>query len=108
MFPWRKEKTYQHFLLEKRNSFPGTKCQLLSNYRSRGLIQLIRARNIHTIGHLAALTETEIDSLPIKAPKVQTVRKVLASFGGTLQAKKSKLGRSPKVEFQAGKMEGKS
>ena len=57
----------------------------------------MRARNIHTIGDLSALTEAQIDNLPIKAPKVLTVKKVLGNFSETQLAKKSKLGKSPKA-----------
>lgn len=64
---------------------------LLYNCRSRGLGQLVRARNIHTIGDLSSLTEADIHSLPIRSPKVATVRKALHKFGQTLQTSKTKL-----------------
>ena len=66
-------------------------------FRSRGLGQLVRARNIHTIGDLSSLSENDIHSLPIRSPKVDTVRKVLNKFGQNLQTSKAKLWNSPKV-----------
>lgn len=57
----------------------------------------MRARNIHTIGDLSSLTEQDIHSLPIRSPKVDTVRKVLGRFGQNLRTGKSKLLNSPIV-----------
>lgn len=59
----------------------------------------MRARNIHTIGDLSALTEGDIHSLPIRSPKVDTVRKVLTKFGKNLVITRSK--RSTKMSLDA-------
>ena len=46
----------------------------------RGLNQLLTSKNILTVGHLSALTEVEVNKLPIRTPKVESVRKVLTTF----------------------------
>ncbi|XP_078259478.1 telomere-associated protein RIF1 isoform X3 [Rhinoraja longicauda] len=54
--------------------------QLASNMWARGLGQLVRAKNIKTIGDLSSLTVGEIKLLPIRSPKVFVVRKALRTF----------------------------
>ncbi|KAM4626376.1 telomere-associated protein RIF1 [Discoglossus pictus] len=54
--------------------------QITSNMWARGLGQLIRAKNIKTIGDLSTLTPTEIKTLPIRSPKVSTVKKALRVY----------------------------
>uniref|UniRef100_A0A673B437 Replication timing regulatory factor 1 n=1 Tax=Sphaeramia orbicularis TaxID=375764 RepID=A0A673B437_9TELE len=54
--------------------------QISSNMWSRGFGQLVRARNIKTVGDLSALTPTEIKTLPIRSPKVSNVRKALKVY----------------------------
>ncbi|XP_072435903.1 telomere-associated protein RIF1 isoform X5 [Chiloscyllium punctatum] len=54
--------------------------QLASNMWARGLGQLVRAKNIKTIGDLSSLTAAEIKLLPIRSPKVFVVKKALKSF----------------------------
>ncbi|XP_038645934.1 telomere-associated protein RIF1 isoform X2 [Scyliorhinus canicula] len=54
--------------------------QLASNMWARGLGQLVRAKNIKTIGDLSSLTATEIKLLPIRSPKVFVVKKALKAF----------------------------
>lgn len=54
--------------------------QLASNMWARGLGQLVRAKNIKTIGDLSSLTVGEIKLLPIRSPKVFVVRKALKAF----------------------------
>ncbi|XP_067891023.1 telomere-associated protein RIF1 isoform X2 [Heterodontus francisci] len=54
--------------------------QLASNMWARGLGQLVRAKNIKTIGDLSSLTAAEIKLLPIRSPKVFVVRKALKAF----------------------------
>lgn len=49
-------------------------------FRPRGFGQLVRARNIKTVGDLSALTPTEIKSLPIRSPKLSNVRKALKVY----------------------------
>ena len=48
--------------------------------RVRGLEQLVRAKNLRTIGDLSGLTETEVNNLPIRSPKVLTMRRALQTF----------------------------
>lgn len=48
-----------------------------SRHRSRGFGQLVRARNIKTVGDLSALTPSEIKTLPIRLPKISNVKKAL-------------------------------
>uniref|UniRef100_UPI00398F8DEE telomere-associated protein RIF1 n=1 Tax=Pristiophorus japonicus TaxID=55135 RepID=UPI00398F8DEE len=54
--------------------------QLASNMWARGLGQLVRAKNIKTIGDLSSLTAAEIKLLPIRSPKVFVVKKALKAF----------------------------
>uniref|UniRef100_A0A8C2UNP4 Replication timing regulatory factor 1 n=2 Tax=Chinchilla lanigera TaxID=34839 RepID=A0A8C2UNP4_CHILA len=54
--------------------------QITSNMWARGLGQLIRAKNIKTIGDLSTLTASEIKTLPIRSPKVSNVRKALRMY----------------------------
>ncbi|TKC34547.1 hypothetical protein EI555_013556, partial [Monodon monoceros] len=53
--------------------------QITSNM-ARGLGQLIRAKNIKTIGDLSTLTASEIKTLPIRSPKVSNVKKALRVY----------------------------
>lgn len=53
---------------------------LPSAHRSRGFGQLVRARNIKTVGDLSALTATEIKTLPIRSPKISNVKKALKNY----------------------------
>lgn len=48
-------------------------------FRSRSLKRVFLAKNISTVGQLSKLTETEIQSLPIRSPKVKVVFQALAS-----------------------------
>lgn len=48
--------------------------------RPRGFGQLVRARNIKTVGDLSALTPAEIKALPIRSPKLSNVKKALKSY----------------------------
>ncbi|XP_048862268.1 telomere-associated protein RIF1 [Brienomyrus brachyistius] len=54
--------------------------QLTSNMWPRGFGQLVRARNIKTVGDLSALTPSEIKSLPIRSPKLSNVKKALKIY----------------------------
>ncbi|NXN49337.1 RIF1 protein, partial [Rynchops niger] len=55
--------------------------QITSNVCSaRGLGQLIRAKNIKTVGDLSTLTAPEIKTLPIRSPKVSSVKKALKGY----------------------------
>ncbi|KAF6362097.1 replication timing regulatory factor 1 [Rhinolophus ferrumequinum] len=54
--------------------------QITSNMWARGLGQLIRAKNIRTIGDLSTLTASEIKTLPIRSPKVSNVKKALRLY----------------------------
>ena len=52
----------------------------LISSRIRGLGQLVRARSIRTIGDLCSLSEYDVHNLPIRSPKVTTMRKVLQTY----------------------------
>ncbi|XP_019335895.1 telomere-associated protein RIF1 isoform X3 [Alligator mississippiensis] len=54
--------------------------QITSNIWARGLGQLIRAKNIKTVGDLSSLTASEIKMLPIRSPKVSSVKKALKGY----------------------------
>ncbi|NXG66672.1 RIF1 protein, partial [Hemiprocne comata] len=54
--------------------------QITSNICARGLGQLIRAKNIKTVGDLSTLTPPEIKTLPIRSPKVTNVKKALKGY----------------------------
>ncbi|KAI4790358.1 hypothetical protein KUCAC02_034686 [Chaenocephalus aceratus] len=54
--------------------------QISSSMWSRGFGQLVRARNIKTVGDLSALTLTEIKTLPIRSPKISNVKKALKNY----------------------------
>ncbi len=43
-------------------------------------MQLVRARNITTVGEISSLSEKEVQTLPIKSPKVVNLRKALQAF----------------------------
>ncbi|XP_077473683.1 telomere-associated protein RIF1 [Stigmatopora argus] len=47
---------------------------------SRGFGQLVRARNIKTVGDLSALTPKEVKTLPIHSPKISNVKKALKTY----------------------------
>ncbi|XP_065180707.1 telomere-associated protein RIF1-like [Sycon ciliatum] len=53
---------------------------LSSGGRSRGLLQLMKSRNIRTVGDLSCLTPEGIASLPIRAPKVKVLIQALELF----------------------------
>jgi len=61
---------------------------------SRGMGHLVRAQNIHTIGNLSALKEDQVNNLPIKSPKVLTLKKALRRFQETHRGKNAKPLRS--------------
>uniref|UniRef100_A0A8B9L4A5 Telomere-associated protein Rif1 N-terminal domain-containing protein n=1 Tax=Astyanax mexicanus TaxID=7994 RepID=A0A8B9L4A5_ASTMX len=54
--------------------------QISSNMWPRGLGQLVRARNIKTVGDLSALTPSEIKLLPVRSPKLSNVKKALKTY----------------------------
>ncbi|XP_060632922.2 telomere-associated protein RIF1 isoform X2 [Anolis sagrei] len=54
--------------------------QITSNIWARGLGQLIRAKNIRTVGDLSSLSAAEIKTLPIRTPKVSNVRRALKGY----------------------------
>ncbi|XP_022791524.1 telomere-associated protein RIF1-like isoform X3 [Stylophora pistillata] len=57
---------------------------------SRGMGHLVRAQNIHTIGNLSALKEEQVRNLPIKSPKVPTLKKALRRFHQSQKGRNSK------------------
>lgn len=54
--------------------------QITSNMWARGLGQLVRAKNIKTVGDLSALSAGDIKTLPIRSPKVLTVKMALKQY----------------------------
>ncbi|KAM6984966.1 telomere-associated protein RIF1 [Aplochiton taeniatus] len=54
--------------------------QITSNMWPRGFGQLVRARNIKTVGDLSALTPSEVKNLPIRSPKISNVKKALRAY----------------------------
>ncbi|XP_067372207.1 telomere-associated protein RIF1 isoform X2 [Channa argus] len=54
--------------------------QISSTMWSRGFGQLVRARNIKTVGDLSALTPSEIKTLPVRSPKISNVKKALKIY----------------------------
>lgn len=40
----------------------------------------MKGRNVNTIGDLSSLTEVQIDQLPIRHPKVESVRSTLSAY----------------------------
>ncbi|XP_062861984.1 telomere-associated protein RIF1 [Trichomycterus rosablanca] len=54
--------------------------QISSTMWPRGFGQLVRARNIKTVGDLSALTATDIKSLPIRSPKLSNLKKALRTY----------------------------
>uniref|UniRef100_A0A3B4B0F3 Telomere-associated protein Rif1 N-terminal domain-containing protein n=1 Tax=Periophthalmus magnuspinnatus TaxID=409849 RepID=A0A3B4B0F3_9GOBI len=54
--------------------------RIASTVWSRGFGQIVRARNIKTVGDLSALTPTEVKVLPIRSPKISNVKKALKIY----------------------------
>ncbi|KAF7709532.1 hypothetical protein HF521_016382 [Silurus meridionalis] len=54
--------------------------QISSAMWPRGFGQLVRARNIKTVGDLGALSPSEIKLLPIRSPKVSNLKKALKTY----------------------------
>ncbi|KAK7913731.1 hypothetical protein WMY93_013942 [Mugilogobius chulae] len=54
--------------------------QIASTMWSRGFGQIVRARNIKTVGDLSALTPPEVKALPIRSPKISNVKKALKIY----------------------------
>ncbi|RUS77944.1 hypothetical protein EGW08_014290 [Elysia chlorotica] len=54
--------------------------QLTSSLWYRGLHHMMKGRSLNTIGDLAALTEVQINQLPIRHPKIDTVRITLKNY----------------------------
>ena len=57
----------------------------LPAHSTHGLLQLVSAQNITTVGSISSLSEQEVQTLPIKSPKVLTLRGALRSFEQQLQ-----------------------
>jgi hypothetical protein len=53
--------------------------------RSTGIVQLLKSKNISTIGDLCSLPANKINELPFKTPKCENVLKVLQTFNKTIQ-----------------------
>ncbi|XP_057292481.1 telomere-associated protein RIF1-like [Hydractinia symbiolongicarpus] len=66
---------------------------------SRGIGNLVRAQNILTVGDLSSLSESQIENLPFRSPKVKTVRNALRNFSSQTSREKA-LPKSPLVISQ--------
>jgi len=73
---------------------------------SPGLVQLVRARNITTVGAMSSLTCKQVQTLPIKSPKIHTLKSALTAFSKKLQVKGGveRLVRNGCEVIQHGKM----
>lgn len=49
-------------------------------YSTHGLVHLVHARNIRTVGNISSLTEQQVQTLPIKTPKVESLKQALRNF----------------------------
>ena len=65
---------------------------------SRGLGNIIRSQNIRTVGNLCALSESQIEGLPIRSPKVQVVKTALRKFK-TQQMRSDKQPKKENVQI---------
>ena len=65
---------------------------------SRGLGHLVHAQNIRTVGNLSALTMDQVEKLPIRSPKVSTLRRVLKNVHEN---------RAPKCSSKVTQLRGK-
>ncbi|KAM8857999.1 telomere-associated protein RIF1 [Synchiropus picturatus] len=54
--------------------------QISYNMWARGFGQLMRARNVKTVGDLSALTPAEVKALPVRSPKVSNVKRALRIY----------------------------
>ena len=54
---------------------------------SRCVGQLVRAQNILTIGDLSSLSESQVENLPIRSPKLRTVKNALKAYSAKLTPK---------------------
>ncbi|GFR96276.1 telomere-associated protein RIF1-like [Elysia marginata] len=54
--------------------------QLTSSLWYRGLHHMMKGRSLNTIGDLACLTEVQVSQLPIRHPKIDTVRNSLKNY----------------------------
>ena len=57
-----------------------TSLYYISFNSTHGLVHLVHARNIHTVGNISSLTEQQIQTLPIKTPKVENLKQALRNF----------------------------
>ena len=55
----------------------------------------MRSKDIKTVGHLSALTEKQVHALPIKSPKITTMKKALHNFA--LQMKETHANQNGKI-----------
>ena len=74
--------------------------------RMRGLGQLVRAKNIHTIGQLSSMSESDINGLPIRSPKIATTRSALSAYAE--QWKKKNDRQTPQTIENVTAQDGKS
>lgn len=54
---------------------------------------MVHAQNIKTVGNLSALSKDQIEKLPIRSPKVSTLRRVLRNFSENRAPKSPKFNQ---------------
>ncbi|KAL8560261.1 hypothetical protein ACOMHN_005992 [Nucella lapillus] len=67
-------------LAECGDPFDGILPSLTTTMFGRGLQSMLMGRGIKTVGHLASLTEFEVEKLPFSAPKAKTLRNALRIY----------------------------
>ncbi|XP_048577728.1 telomere-associated protein RIF1-like isoform X2 [Nematostella vectensis] len=72
---------------------------LCSSNWSRGLGHVVHAQNIRTIGNLSALKEHQIKNLPIRSPKVETLRSALSTFHKRTKGPRTRLALNDAIEI---------
>ncbi|XP_055727270.1 telomere-associated protein RIF1-like isoform X2 [Salvelinus fontinalis] len=79
--------------------------QITSNMWPRGFGQLVRARNIKTVGDLSALTPSEIKNLPIRSPKISNVKKALKIYHEQQKGRSDELKSFEEMEKMTSELE---
>ncbi|KAM4731346.1 telomere-associated protein RIF1 isoform 2-T2 [Anableps anableps] len=79
--------------------------QISSTMWSRGFGQLIRARNVKSVGDLCALTPAEIKTLPIRSPKISNVKKALKIYEQQRKGKGDELKSFDETERMTSELE---
>ncbi|XP_076471841.1 uncharacterized protein LOC143301433 [Babylonia areolata] len=62
------------------DSFDKLLATLGSSYSYHGLRSMLLGRGLNSVGHMAAMTEREVQILPLMAPKMDTLRNALRNY----------------------------